>query len=96
MEELQAIIGVVRTIVSAVFRSGVITDAEHAALHASLDGADPAVAEAKHKAETELSEAESAELERLLAKQKASEAGQPAAAAVPGGGFAQPNPVVPG
>ena len=83
---METVYDVLRALVDAVFRAGTVTDVQHAAMHEVVNGADPAVAEAKAKAETELSDAEAAELARLLDKQRAADtaaaapAEQPAAA----------------
>jgi hypothetical protein len=84
---------VLRALVDAVFRGGTVTDTQHAAMHEVIAAADPAAAEAKAKAERELSADEQAELARLLEKQQAAAAvaaEAPAApVAAPGAGFNQ-------
>ena len=84
---METVYDVLRALINAVFRSGAVTDIEHAQMHEVVNAADPAVAEAKAKAETELSDAEQAELDRLLAKQQAAAAAlaAPAADAAPAG-----------
>lgn len=80
---MNTVYDVLRALIDAVFRSGAVTDIQHAVMHEVVNGADPGVAEAKAKAETELSDAERAELDRLLAKQQAADAAAAAPAAEP-------------
>ena len=80
---METVYDVLRSLVNAVFRSGAVTDIEHQAMHEVINAADPAVAEAKAKAEVELSDAEAAELARLLDKQRAADAAAAAPAAEP-------------
>jgi hypothetical protein len=89
---------VLRALVDAVLRGGSVTEAQHAAMHEVIAAADPAVAEAKKQAEQQLSDAEAAELARLLEKRQAAETAAAAAAAAeapaaavaaPGAGFNQ-------
>lgn len=86
---MNTVYDVLRALINAVFRSGAVTDAEHQAMHEVVNAADPAAAAAAAKAETELSDAEAAELARLLDKQKAAEqaAAEPAPAAPAATGF---------
>ena len=78
---METVYDVLRALVDAVFRAGAVTDINHQAMHEVINAADPAAAEAKAKAETELSDAEAAELARLLDKQRAADAAAAAPAA---------------
>jgi uncharacterized membrane protein len=76
-QEVMTVYDVLRNLIDAVFRTGGITDTSHAALHQAVNEADPAAAEAKRQADAELTPAETAELERLQAKQQAAGGAEP-------------------
>jgi hypothetical protein len=95
VQEVQSVYGVVRDLIDGLFRVGGIVDTHREQLISAVNAADPAVAEATKKEATTLSDTETAELDRLLAKQHAAEtaaAEPPAPVATPGGGFSQAAP----